>query len=152
MRNGSCFSYHIIYKNESKKWPALLSLFARTRIGQRKESQKISEQYNYIPYEIESSIDELELEKLELCLREPQVTSRLFSSIKLSRFKPLMEEQFNCTFSSGKGSEVKIQRPGTRIMTLGCHKQDIDLLPYKIKQILKRIEVSVENFIETVEA
>ncbi|MCW8332031.1 hypothetical protein MD588_24880 [Photobacterium sp. SDRW27] len=128
----------------------LVNLFLRTRIGQHKEYQDISEPYNYTPYEIETSDDESELEKLEFCLREPQTSYRLFSSIKLSRFRKLMEKQFSCSFSSGKGSEIKIQRPGTRIMTLGCHKQDVDLSPYKIKQILKRIDVNVEEFIEVV--
>lgn len=132
----------------------LVNLFARTQIGQRKvcQSKTKPEPYHYTPYEIEPSDDALELEKLDLCLPAPQDNSRLFSFIKLSKFRHVMENQFECTFSSGKGSEVKIQRPGTRIMTLGCHKQDIELSPYKIKQILKRVEVSVGDFIEVFEA
>lgn len=130
----------------------LVELFARTRIGQRKARTPISESYNYTPYEIDSTDDAVELEKLDLCLSDPQETTRLFSFIKLSKFTNVMANHFECTFSSGKGSEIKIQRPGTRIMTLGRHKQDIELSPYKIKQILKRVEVSVGDFIEAFEA
>ena len=130
----------------------LVELFARTRIGQRKARSPISEPYNYTPYEIELTDDIVELEKLDLCLSTQQDTGRLFSLIKLSKFRSVMESQFECTFSSGKGSEIKIQRLGSRIMTLGCHKQDIDLSPYKIKQILKRLEMSIGDFINAFEA
>ncbi|MBL4828406.1 MAG: hypothetical protein JKY55_00705 [Aliivibrio sp.] len=125
----------------------LVELFSRTTIGQKRK--KISNnQYEYKPYLIDiDNEDTDELQAIDTVIREQELSAKLFSTINLQKFRCLMESHFHCKFSSGKGSEIKIQREGTRIMTLGRHKKDPELSTYKVKETLKRLEIPVNEFI-----
>lgn len=70
-------------------------------------------------------------------------------SIRIQRFLEFMQREHHCSIESGKGSEIKIWRPRTRIYTLGRHKRNPTVPAWLIRQILKRLEIPEQEWIES---
>lgn len=153
LANAPYWFYGEVFDDEIllKAHEYLVALFAKTKIGQVKQKHANFNNSVEDSYFIELTESQKELHTLEEKLKSASNTTdniKLFSTIKLSKFENLMLNHFGCSFSYGKGSEIKIQREGSRIMTIGRHKKDIELSPYKVKQILKRIDISVDEFVQ----
>jgi len=58
--------------------------------------------------------------------------------------------RLGCEVSQGKGSEIKIYRPGAKIFTLGHHKRNERLGWSLIRRILKRLEIPVHQWVAAV--
>lgn len=71
--------------------------------------------------------------------RLPQLRARTLVSI--------LEKNFGCVLRPGKGSEKVLQRPGEgRKYILGWHEKDPEIFPWTLKQILSRLEISIEEW------
>lgn len=70
-------------------------------------------------------------------------------AIRVQRFLEFMTREHGCSVEQGKGSEIKIWRPGTRIFTLGRHKRNPTLPTWLIRQILKRVEITEREWIHS---
>lgn len=89
-----------------------------------------------------------ELSELDINSECVKKNIRLLSKIKYSNFKKYMQNNYNCNFSNGKGSEIKIQLKNSSIYSIGHHKKDFMLSPLKVKFILKRLGISLNDFLE----
>ncbi|MGF1733688.1 hypothetical protein [Photobacterium kasasachensis] len=124
----------------------LLEIFLKTKLDFSSKSD-----------DVENEVNPSSLYMLTNCLvidyisHEPSNVrcnnARLLSGVMYSKFKSLMENSFSCQFSKGKGSEVKIQMANSKIYTLGHHKKDFELSPVKVKNILRRIGIAVDQFV-----
>ncbi|MGI2110657.1 hypothetical protein ACRN9C_14800 [Shewanella frigidimarina] len=77
----------------------------------------------------------------------PTTINRHVPSVTMSYFFNFMKKAFDCQVESGKGSEMKIWRKGTKIFTLGRHKQDQQIPSFLIKKILKRLGISQNEWL-----
>jgi hypothetical protein len=68
-------------------------------------------------------------------------------SVTMSYFFNFMKKAFDCQVENGKGSEMKIWRNGTKIFTLGRHKKDQQIPSFLIKKILKRLDISKDEWL-----
>jgi hypothetical protein len=73
--------------------------------------------------------------------------NRPVPSVTMSYFFNFMKNAFDCHVENGKGSEMKIWRNGTHIFTLGRHKQDQQISSFLIKKILKRLDISKDEWL-----
>lgn len=70
-------------------------------------------------------------------------------SMMMSSFFTFMQKEFNCNVDNGKGSEMKIWRSGSKIYTLGRHKQDQKIPSLLVKKILKRLGITAEEWLNS---
>lgn len=70
-------------------------------------------------------------------------------SMMMSSFFTFMQKTFDCNVDNGKGSEMKIWRNGSKIYTLGRHKQDQKIPSLLIKKILKRLDITTEDWLNS---
>ncbi|WP_028763590.1 hypothetical protein [Shewanella colwelliana] len=98
-------------------------------------------------YEYHKSLGESALGN---ALESPVITkpaARPVPSVTMSYFFNFMKKAFECQVENGKGSEMKIWRKGTKIYTLGRHKQDQQIPSFLIKKILKRLGISQNEWL-----
>lgn len=137
----------------------LLDLFSKVnmKVKRRINAAAANEEKEDLPF-IEHAIHSHLLKELDNQnneLNEPEEVSSendvrssnlVIPQLRYSRFKNFMADQFNCTFESGKGSEIKVQRQGSKIYTLGHHKKDPLMPTWIIKNILRRLEIENSEF------
>lgn len=70
-------------------------------------------------------------------------------SMSMSSFFKHMKSHFACSVEQGKGSEMKIWRQDSHIYTIGKHKKDQKLHSFLIRKVLKRLEVSTSDWLES---
>lgn len=70
-------------------------------------------------------------------------------SMMMSSFFTFMQKTFDCKVDNGKGSEMKIWRNGSKIYTLGRHKQDQKIPSLLIKKVLKRLNITTEEWLSS---
>ena len=68
-------------------------------------------------------------------------------SMMMSSFFTFMQKTFDCNVHNGKGSEMKIWRNGSKIYSLGRHKQEQKIPSLLIKKILKRLDITTEEWL-----
>ncbi|MDD9174003.1 hypothetical protein ERW49_18380 [Aliivibrio finisterrensis] len=123
----------------------LLSIFMSFNIDFSQDKNDIA--YKNVEPDYLFCISE-ELSELDVNNEDIKKNLRLLSKIKYSNFKKYMQNNYNCNFSNGKGSEIKIQLKNSPIYTIGHHKKDFMLSPLKVKFILKRLGISLNDFLE----
>jgi hypothetical protein len=73
-------------------------------------------------------------------------------SLRLTRFTGFMKNNFKCSVEQGKGSEIKIWRKGTKIYTIGKHKNN-DMIPsFLIIKIIKRLGITKNEWLRELNA
>ena len=68
-------------------------------------------------------------------------------SLRISKFLSIIQKQHGCFVEPGKGSEIKIWRPGTHIFTIGRHKRNPCIPTRLIRVILKRLEINEQDWL-----
>lgn len=104
--------------------------------------------HNHTDEEIISSSCQLKLTDAdtdpETKLRNPVV-----KKIRKKEFFNILIK-LNCTVTKGKGSEIKIFRPGGKIYIVGNHKRNNYIPVAVIINILKRLEISLDDWMDAV--
>jgi hypothetical protein len=80
---------------------------------------------------------------------DSKAKSNNIPSMMMSSFFTFMQKEFNCNVDNGKGSEMKIWRSGSKIYTLGRHKQDQKIPSLLVKKILKRLGITAEEWLNS---
>ncbi|MUG29770.1 hypothetical protein [Aeromonas salmonicida] len=130
----------------------LLSLY----LVRKKSFNKIDLYSNYdksdelvgFTYEYHQSLEDVE--QTHTCFENDAITKKSFGrvpSVTMSYFLSFMKKAFDCNVENGKGSEIKIWRFGSKIFTLGRHKQDQQISSFVIGKILKRLSISKEEWL-----
>ncbi|MBI3468885.1 MAG: hypothetical protein HY000_38260 [Planctomycetes bacterium] len=72
--------------------------------------------------------------------------------IPLLRFSQLIGvlRELDCEVEYGKGSEVTVYRPGGRKCLIAHHKRNPEIPSFKVKQLLSRLRVPVEDFVRRI--
>jgi hypothetical protein len=69
--------------------------------------------------------------------------------LKLRRMKSILESQFGCEWSTAKGSEQKVYRPGAKHFTFGCHGADPTIHPRVLKRCLSKLNIPIGEFVSS---
>ncbi len=80
----------------------------------------------------------------------PAAPTRRIPSLRFSRLARLLADRFGCEVGGGKGSEVKVFRPGGRIYVFGHHKADFDVHPSRIRPMLTRLGIEPADWLAVV--
>jgi len=119
----------------------LIELFFKVKSKNKQENTCFPDHENTIFYQhLEYiAVPDIVDEKLEL--DEPKLIKSLIPKVRQNRLFAWLENQLGCKILSGKGSEIKVYYPGGKIYTLGKHKPDPDVSPWKVREILKRVGI-----------
>ena len=71
-------------------------------------------------------------------------------SMRLQSLLNLLTRHFGCEVSTAKGSEIKVYRAGGRIFTLGRHTLNREVEAVKVSRLLRRLEISISDWIKAV--
>jgi hypothetical protein len=61
-----------------------------------------------------------------------------------------LASRFGCEVRTGKGSEVKVYRPGSRIFTLGHHGSNDEVSSLVVTHMLKRLGIGPQEWLRAV--
>jgi hypothetical protein len=130
----------------------LVTIYSKTNVI-NKEKVTLSDDsnqvlYSHLKYNSDSDPDDIVDEPLStnagIKIR-PNIPK-----VRQNRLFLWLTDHLGCQIFCGKGSEVKIFRPGGRIYILGKHKPNPEVSPWKIKEILKRACIEEDLWIPLV--
>lgn len=67
--------------------------------------------------------------------------------LRLQRLLIVLQEDLGCEVSQGKGSEIRVYRPGGRIYVLGHHKADYAVPVPVVRALLSRVGIGAREWI-----
>ncbi len=78
---------------------------------------------------------------------------KIVQHMKSKSFFKILIEKFDCKINQGKGSEINISRiaNGGRIFRLGHHGKEVEISSLKISQILSRLNIDKQDWLEAIE-
>jgi hypothetical protein len=82
----------------------------------------------------------------------PSSYSRPRRPLRLPRLLGVLETQLGCEVQPGKGSEITVYRPGGKKFTLGRHQTHYTVPWPVVKQVLKRLNIGPEEWLDAVAA
>ena len=80
----------------------------------------------------------------------PVRKARRIRPLRFQRLRNFLENRFGCEVQSGKGSEVKVYRGGSRIFILGHHGSNDEVHSVVVKQLLKRLDIRPQEWLQAV--
>ncbi|WP_144211407.1 hypothetical protein [Shewanella donghaensis] len=128
----------------------LLSLYSIRQTEKIKSSNvdTIESEYADFTYKYHEVLDEKCASSTSVKSHNVPITKfRPVPSVSMSYFFNFMIKTFDCQVENGKGSEMKIWRKGTAIFTLGKHKQDQQIHSSLIRRVLKRLDISTDEWL-----
>lgn len=110
-------------------------------------NQKSSHGESSKPHVVEQS--EIVIENGESKFLDKTKNSYFNKTIKSTEFFKTLERKFNVKVEQGKGSEIKVSRVanGGRIVRLGHHGKEVQYQATKVRQVLKKLNINIENWI-----
>lgn len=79
-----------------------------------------------------------------------QSSGRQIKILRMDTLKRFLEKHFNCEVSQGKGSEVKIHRPGVKQFVLGCHGKNPQVHSFVVRRLLRTLCITEEEWLRAV--
>ena len=74
------------------------------------------------------------------------VKGRRVGVFRLRKFAYLLRKHFECEWSRGVGSEVKVRRHDSHYYSLGNHGSGQVVLPHKVRDCLQRLDIPLDDF------
>ena len=82
--------------------------------------------------------------------RSSTTRRRPIRSVRLQRLLSLLSDRFGCEVRQGHGSEITVYRRGGRKWTLGCHKRDAHVPSEVVANLLKRVGIGLDEWLDVV--
>jgi hypothetical protein len=120
----------------------------------RRAIEKSHEQGKDEPVDAEAD-EEIALSCQDLAERiaeeKPAGPRRRIGSLKFQDLASFLERSFNVQVRQGKGSEVILSRPGVeRLFRLGCHGNNPEVPSDKVRELLRRLAISKQEWLRVV--
>ena len=75
---------------------------------------------------------------------------RPIRSVRLQRLLSLLSGRFGCEVRQGHGSEITVYRRGGKKWILGCHKRDAHVPSEVVANLLKRVGIGLDEWLDVV--
>ena len=80
----------------------------------------------------------------------PTPRRRPIRSVRLQRLLALLSDRFGCEVRQGHGSEITVYRRGGKKWILGCHKRDAHVPSEVVANLLKRVGIGLDEWLDVV--